>query len=80
MTGEGDQLTTEVGEVLAIEPIGHKHEIVDEQFHVIGVGASADGLDAIRRLVSQIPTDFSHSMVIIQHLTPDHKSANSEIL
>ncbi|MEL6413696.1 MAG: chemotaxis protein CheB, partial [Pseudomonadota bacterium] len=53
---------------------------VDQSFYLIGVGASAGGLDAIKQLISQIPTGFPHSFVIIQHLSPDYKSLMSDIL
>ncbi len=53
---------------------------VDQSFYIIGVGASAGGLDAIKQLVGQADADFPHSFVIIQHISPDHKSLMSEIL
>ena len=53
---------------------------VDSSFYIIGVGASAGGLDAIKQLISQVPEGFPHSFVIIQHLSPDYKSLMSEIL
>lgn len=53
---------------------------VDQSFHLIGVGASAGGLDAIKQLISQTRPTFSHSFVIIQHISPDYKSLMSEIL
>ncbi|MEL7254251.1 MAG: chemotaxis protein CheB [Pseudomonadota bacterium] len=53
---------------------------VDKSFYLIGVGASAGGLDAIKQLISQVPPDFSHSLVIVQHISPDYKSLMSEIL
>ncbi len=53
---------------------------VDQSFYLIGVGASAGGLNAIKQLISQVPDDFPHSFVIIQHISPDYKSMMSEIL
>lgn len=53
---------------------------VDTSHYLIGVGASAGGLEAIRQLISQIPEGFGHSLVIIQHISPDHQSLMSEIL
>lgn len=53
---------------------------VDESFYIIGVGASAGGLDAIKQLLTQIKPGFRHSLVIIQHISPDYKSLMSEIL
>ena len=42
---------------------------VDKSFYLIGVGASAGGLDALKQLVSQIPAGFPHSMVVVQHIS-----------
>ncbi|MEM0945508.1 MAG: chemotaxis protein CheB, partial [Pseudomonadota bacterium] len=53
---------------------------MDKSFYLIGVGASAGGLDAIKQLISQVPPNFTHSLVIVQHISPDYKSLMSEIL
>ncbi|MEL6476471.1 MAG: chemotaxis protein CheB [Pseudomonadota bacterium] len=53
---------------------------VDTSFYLIGVGASAGGLEAIRTLISQIPDDYPHSLVFIQHISPDYKSLMGELL
>ncbi|MCB0275579.1 MAG: PAS domain-containing protein [Calditrichaeota bacterium] len=49
-------------------------------FYVIGIGASAGGLEALKTFFDNVPPDFSHSFVIIQHLSPDYKSFMSELL
>ena len=46
---------------------------------VLGIGASAGGLDAIQHLFDHIPADTGHSFVIIQHLSPDFKSLISNM-
>lgn len=53
---------------------------VDQSFYLIGVGASAGGLDAIKQMLGQVPQGFPHSLVIVQHISPDYKSLMSEIL
>lgn len=53
---------------------------VDQSFFLIGVGASAGGLDAIKQMIGQVPQGFAHSLVIVQHISPDYKSLMSEIL
>ncbi|MFK7837405.1 MAG: chemotaxis protein CheB [Sulfitobacter sp.] len=53
---------------------------VDQSFYLIGVGASAGGLDAIKQMISQVQPGFPHSLVIVQHISPDYKSLMSEIL
>ena len=54
--------------------------MVDPSFYIIGVGASAGGLDAIKQLVGQSTEKFPHTFVVIQHISPDHKSLMTEII
>jgi two-component system chemotaxis response regulator CheB len=44
------------------------------RYDVVAVGASAGGLNAISQLVKGLPGNFPSSIVIVQHLAPDHKS------
>ncbi|WP_309614847.1 chemotaxis protein CheB [Flavobacterium sp.] len=52
----------------------------DNQFPVIGVGASAGGLDAFKKLLKAIPIDSGMAYVLVQHLDPNHESMLTEIL
>jgi len=47
---------------------------------VVGIGASAGGLDAIQQLFDHLPMDTNMAFVIIQHLSPDFKSLMPELL
>ncbi len=47
---------------------------------VVGIGASAGGLEALQQFLTFLPKDTGMAFVIIQHLSPDHKSLLSEIL
>ncbi len=49
-------------------------------FPIVGVGASAGGLDAFSRLLAQLPADCGMAFVLIQHLDPTHRSFLSEAL
>lgn len=49
-------------------------------FPIVGVGASAGGLEAINAFFSCLPADTPCAFVLIQHLSPDFKSYMSEIL
>jgi len=49
-------------------------------FPVIGVGASAGGLDAFKALLKAIPENSGMAYVLLQHLSPDHESKLPEIL
>ncbi|CAM4406663.1 chemotaxis protein CheB [Paenibacillus tarimensis] len=47
---------------------------------IIGVGASAGGLEALEQLIGRLPDDLGAAVVIVQHLSPDYKSFMSELL
>lgn len=49
-------------------------------FPIVGVGASAGGLEALTQLLKALPTDTGMAFVLIQHLAPTHASALAEIL
>ena len=49
-------------------------------FHVVGVGASAGGLESLERLFTNLPTDTGMAFVVLQHLSPDFKSLMDELL
>ncbi len=49
-------------------------------FPVVGIGASAGGLDAFKRLLKAIPEDSGMAYVLVQHLDPKHESMLPEIL
>jgi two-component system CheB/CheR fusion protein len=47
---------------------------------IVGIGASAGGLDAFRSFFSEMPTDSGMAFVLVQHLDPDYNSALAEII
>ncbi|HEX8577212.1 MAG TPA: CheR family methyltransferase, partial [Flavobacterium sp.] len=51
-----------------------------QNFPVVGIGASAGGLDAFKKLLGKIPENIGMAYVIVQHLSPDYSSNLSEIL
>ena len=48
--------------------------------YVVGIGASAGGLDALERFFHETPVDSGAAFVVIQHLSPDHKSMMVNLL
>lgn len=50
------------------------------EFHVVGVGASAGGLEALEAFFKAVPSDTGMAFVVIQHLSPDFKSHMEELL
>ena len=49
-------------------------------FPIVGVGASAGGLEAFTQLLKALPADTGMAFVLVQHLAPTHASALAEIL
>src|SRR5438876_8675766 len=51
-----------------------------DSFPVVGLGASAGGLDAFRRLLAALPTSTGMAFILIQHLDPTQASMMVELL
>lgn len=49
-------------------------------FPIVGIGASAGGIEAFSQLLSPLPTDTGMAFVLIQHLDPTRESMTEEIL
>lgn len=47
---------------------------------LVGVGASAGGLEAFRDLLAALPSDTNLAFAFIQHLSPGHESRLPEVL
>ena len=47
---------------------------------VIGIGASAGGLEALQQFFGCMPNNSGLSFVVVQHLSPDYKSLMADIL
>ena len=52
----------------------------NRSFPIVGIGSSAGGLEALELLLSNVPSGTSMAFVIIQHLSPKHKSIMADIL
>lgn len=61
-------------------PSQESEEDLSIQFHVVGIGASAGGLAAFEQLFTNIPPNSGMAFVVVQHLSPPHKSILPEIL
>jgi two-component system, chemotaxis family, CheB/CheR fusion protein len=70
-----DALLPAVDTELELNPRGET-----ESFSIVGVGASAGGLEAFTQLLKALPADTGLSFVLVQHLAPSHPSALAEIL
>ena len=48
--------------------------------YVVAIGASAGGLDALERFFDELAPNSGAAIVVIQHLSPDHKSMMDNLL
>src|SRR5687768_61484 len=76
----GDALRNNAPEVEATEPVDRQAMPADAEatprlpFPVVGIGASAGGLNAIIEFIAAMRPDSGMAFVFIQHLPPDHES------
>src|SRR5512147_14270 len=49
-------------------------------FPIVGIGASAGGLEAFTQLLQHLPGDTGMAFVLVQHLDPKHESKLGNIL
>lgn len=50
------------------------------QFPVVGIGASAGGLEAVTELLRSLPSSTGMAFLYVQHLSPEHDSLLSSLL
>ncbi len=58
----------------------HNESSAAPRIGVVGIGASAGGIDALRQLFSALPNDLGLAYVVIVHLAPDYESELAGIL
>src|SRR5688572_1395027 len=66
-------------QILATQPTAREMLIAPPAF-VVGIGASAGGLDPLVRFFDNLPGATGMAFVIVQHLSPDFKSLMDELL
>jgi two-component system, chemotaxis family, CheB/CheR fusion protein len=49
-------------------------------FPIVGIGASAGGLEAFEQFFKHVPENSGMAYVVIQHLDPTHKGMLPELL
>lgn len=58
-------------------------EVVEQGYalkYVVGIGASAGGLEALEQLFANMPMKTGMAFIVVQHLSPDYKSMMDELL
>ena len=61
-------------------PVATETPNADAGFNIVGIGASAGGLEAFEQFFRTIPPDSGMAFVLASHLDPDHDSLLTEIL
>jgi two-component system CheB/CheR fusion protein len=63
-------------------PVGDAPDDISARanFCVVGVGASAGGIEAFKELLRSLPDDLGMAFVVVQHLPPTRSSLLAEIL
>ena len=64
----------------AVPPAADNPKDQPAAFHVVGVGASAGGLDALNAFFGAMPADCAMAFVVVQHLDPHHESLMKGLL
>ena len=59
---------------------GEENDSVHPRLTVVGIGASAGGIEALRDFFSAVPADLGLAYVVVVHLAPDHESELAAIL
>lgn len=57
-----------------------KKKLSKAQFPIVGIGASAGGLEALEQFFANMPPDTGMAFVVIQHLDPNHVGILPELL
>src|SRR5437660_11257748 len=81
MTGEGPRKAgTALRRLRRRSPPRRGSALGHDNFPVVGLGASAGGLDAARRLLTGLPPSTGMAFILIQHLDPTHASMMVDLL
>ena len=62
------------------EPDAKSASPLERNFPVVGIGASAGGLEAFTQFLSKIPEKSGMAFVLVQHLDPSHPSSLVDLL
>jgi chemotaxis response regulator CheB len=74
-SGSLKSVTTETSLPQAADRLGG-----DRPFPIVGIGASAGGLEALEAFLTNVPVKSGMAFVVVQHLDPTHKGIMVELL
>jgi len=65
---------------MAETQIAPEGKVSASRLTIVGIGASAGGVEALREFFEVLPADLGLAYVVVMHLAPDHKSELADIL
>ncbi len=86
MTGDNDKKATSNSDETTPEkqqsgrPSTVPQNAVSEGFPVVGIGASAGGLEALKELFGTMPSDIGAAFVVVSHQHPEHVTLLPQLL
>lgn len=85
MTEQNEEIPAKEEGAPQMVPEAEREQVAQEEtpgplLSVIGIGASAGGLSALRAFFNAIPGDTGMAFVVIVHLSPEHESVLAELL
>jgi two-component system CheB/CheR fusion protein len=87
LTGSGRPQAKKSRTTKSARPTGRATQSVASARHppwqgplIVGIGASAGGLDAFRTFFANMPSDSGMAFVLVQHLSPSHKSMLADLV
>lgn len=75
-----DQRTQLPATSKSLDKMTAPEKIISKKFPIIGIGASAGGLEALEQFFRLMPASSGAAFVVVTHLAPDHASLLTEIL
>ncbi len=80
MTSDTERLASATGADTIAKQQPRPYNQSENDLVIVGIGASAGGLEALRGLLTGLPTDANIAYVIAQHLHPTHRSMLIDLL
>lgn len=65
---------------ISASPVVAVENVPNAPFPIVGMGASAGGLEAFEQFFRSMPPDNGMAFVLVSHLDPNHSSILNEIL
>ena len=72
-------MVSQLGQIARSRRQQHLHS-VSKPNRVIAIASSMGGIEALKTVVSNLPSDFPGAIIVVQHLSPKHKSYLSQII